>query len=72
MTRWLADARKFAVAVAGVLGLVLSAGLIGGTARTIVVSVLGFLTAVGVYVVPNSSAPAAVAPPPPPPAKPAA
>lgn len=56
MTAFVAEARKFVVTVCGVLGLVLSAGLIGGTARNIVVAVLGFATAVGVYVVPNKAA----------------
>ena len=52
--RTFAQVRKFAVAVAGLIALALSAGLVGGTARTILTTVLAIATAAGVYVVPNA------------------
>lgn len=50
----IAKVRKFLVAALGVIALALSAGLVGGTARTVLTTVLAVATAAGVYVVPNA------------------
>lgn len=55
MKNAISNARKFIVALCGALAMILSAGLIGGTAKTIVVGVLGFFTSIGVFVVPNAT-----------------
>lgn len=56
MSKRLAEIRKALVAGCGVIALALSAGLVGGTARTVLTTVLAVATALGVYVVPNAHA----------------
>lgn len=51
----LSEVRKTTTAVVGAVAEGVSAGLITGQERTIVVAVIAFLTAVGVYVVPNAA-----------------
>lgn len=51
------EVRKFLVAACGVIAIALSAGLVGGTARTVLTTILAIATAAGVYVVPNVTVP---------------
>lgn len=51
----LSEVRKTTTAVVGAVAEGVSVGLITGEERTIVVAVIAFLTAVGVYVVPNAA-----------------
>lgn len=55
MKQIIAEMRKFFVAIIGTLGMILSAGLLNGEAKIIVVSIIGFATTVGVYQVPNAT-----------------
>jgi ABC-type lipoprotein release transport system permease subunit len=52
----LADVRKALVAIVGVAALLVSAGVLHGTAETIANTILAVATAVGVYVTPNGAA----------------
>lgn len=55
MMRQIGAIRKFVAALAGVAAIVVADGLVSGTAARWVTAALGALTALGVYVVPNSA-----------------
>lgn len=57
--------RKFVVAVLGAIAIALTQGLIEGTAAKWAAAVIAVATAAGVYVVPNTPAPADTGPAPP-------
>lgn len=53
MKERIAGARKFIVAATGAASAAISQGLIDGTAAKWALIAIGFLTSIGVYVVPN-------------------
>lgn len=56
MIKYILEAKKFIAAAAGVVGILVSTGLLSGQTEHWVTVAIGAVTAVLVYLVPNSTA----------------